>query len=60
MIFTVAVGVAVSRPVVPDEKFVFVIVEADTAMEATLIAAQMSCVRENVEMPTSTKIIGRG
>jgi hypothetical protein len=52
---TVRVGYTMSRPVVPDEFFAYVLTCGETETELTLIAAQMiAC---HAEMVTSTEII---
>jgi hypothetical protein len=63
--FRIKVGFSTTRPIVPDQRFVFAIIEAGSAPEAQMLAAQMSmyvpcpffgCACVN-EMPTSTEIV---
>ena len=55
MIFTVYVGVALSRPPKEDE-VVRVRVEAPNATQAGLLACQIAACRPGVVMPVSTEI----
>ena len=60
-VWTVDVGWADARPIVPDARTTRVQVAAHDEHEAALVAAQMVCAigggRGGCEMPTSTRIV---
>lgn len=54
---TVEVGYSVTRPVVPDERTAFVLVDEPTNSAATLLAAQIVAATRGVEMVTRTTLV---
>jgi hypothetical protein len=69
IVVVVRVGWTTSRPVVPDEHVSWIVLEAASEVEATLVAAQWAASRERVEwvghkqvtryveMPTSARVV---